>query len=92
MAAASLKELLLNQTCKARPLLWDGELVEAARTHNLKPQLDRHLAFSLPLVLGGDYSVENLCVERSAAHLAMLGGIVSETRSLPDGTKIARII
>lgn len=52
--------------------LIDLELVEAARQLGLQPQPGEHLAFKLPLVVGGSYEAANLGVESVELHLGTL--------------------
>jgi hypothetical protein len=48
--------------------------------------------YRIPPFLGGDYSVENIEVTNIVLHYDLLGDIFEQTRDLPDGTPIERVI
>jgi hypothetical protein len=88
--AENLEHWLLRSVVLDRPTVLDIDLAAAAALRGLKPHLDEHLAFSLPLILGGDYDVGNIEVSGNHFHLSLLGQVSVKNRSLPDGVRIRR--
>lgn len=68
--------------------LVDVDLSRQAFERGLRPTGDEHLAFRLPLIGGGEYSVENLHIEPVNLHLGILAQITMQSASLADGTPI----
>ena len=52
------------------------------------PSYGQHLAFKMPLVLGGERTVDNIRIESSDMHLELLGQISVKNMLYADGTKI----
>lgn len=73
-------EALIDPT---RTGLLDLELLAQAEKRGLRPRPDEHLAFRVPLCVGGEYSLANLTVESVALHLGTLSQLV--TQSLGGG-------
>ena len=72
--------------------LLDWALVNAAFQRGLSPNPNEHLAFEMPLIAGGDYSVDNITVENSELHLGILSQLSRELQNYPTGMKITRFI
>jgi hypothetical protein len=85
-----LSDFLSASVLRAEPTAFDYELACASFDAGLRPTLNEHLAFKLPLVAGGEYSLENLEVESSMLHLSILGQMTSQIQSLPTGAAIVR--
>lgn len=68
----------------------DVALLDAAFESGLKPKVQEHLAFRLPLVVGGAYQIDNLEVENVVLHLGTLAQLSVRNASFPDGTVINR--
>jgi hypothetical protein len=75
-------------------LIDDLEIIDTEMAYNFlsqkSVQLSEHIAFSLPLMLGGAYDLSNCEVMERNFHLALLGQVVSQVRKYPDGSKIKR--
>lgn len=67
----------------------DGELVKAVRLRGKWPSHKEHLAFKLPLIAGGDRTVDNLEVESVDLHLGILAQLSRQNLDQVDGTPIA---
>lgn len=72
------------------PTAFDFDLAEAAFRIGLRPDIGQHLAFSLPLVSGGECILTNLGVESVSLHMGLLGQMSLRNQSLSDGSKISR--
>ncbi|MDX1983593.1 MAG: DUF1851 domain-containing protein [Bryobacteraceae bacterium] len=44
--------------------------------------------YKVPPILGGEYAVENVVPTDLAVHYSFLGDLFTQTRNLPDGTRI----
>lgn len=86
--AESLTTWLLTAVLNDRPSAWDAELAGVAIQHGLEPRKTEHLAFCLPLILGGEYSMKNLEVLDRTAHLCLLGQISRRNSRLQEGSMI----
>lgn len=73
-----------------RGLLVDFTLLDSAFGAGLVVNAQQHLAFRVPLIVGGTRGVENLCVESVALHLGTLAQIAVRNTSLPEGAMIRR--
>lgn len=88
-----LCQFLCNMVLTHTPNAFDWKFAHLAFESGItKPQVDEHLAFSLPLIAGGDYSIANLTIEPSLLHLSVLGQMSRNIRSLRNGTQISRFI
>lgn len=67
----------------------DGQLIAAAAAKGLNPSSNEHLAFTVPLVVGGCRDVSNLAVESVPLHLGMLAQLSLRNASLADEAPIA---
>ena len=92
LEGGSLTRFVQNYLLADASQVIDLDLVAAARAAGLEPQLTEHLAFQLPLALGGAYEPSNLGVESTALHLGTLSQITVQTSALPEGTPIDRIV
>lgn len=72
------------------PSVLDTKLADSAFAMGLRPALDQHLAFRLPLILGGEYALENLGVESAALHLDILAQASNQIAKERSGTQIMR--
>ena len=68
--------------------LVDGMLVNEAFDHGMRPAHDEHLAFKLPLISGGEYTIDNLAVESVALHLGVLSQLSAENLKHGDQSPI----
>lgn len=78
-------EALIDPT---RTHLVDLDLLSLAEHKGLHPSAQEHLAFRVPLCVGGEYSVANLAVESVELHLGMTLQLVAQSLDAPDGTRI----
>ena len=85
-----LSDFLNDSVLRSEPIAFDYKLARAALEAGIRPGLSEHLAFKLPLIAGGEYSLENLGIETSEMHLGVLGQLTSQMQSLPTGAKIVR--
>jgi hypothetical protein len=72
------------------PTAYDFKIFQQARSLGLRPELDEHLAFELPLIVNGEYDISNLHVEPTTLHLGVLGQISLNNRGLANATPIRR--
>lgn len=72
--------------------LLDWALVKTAFQRGLSPNPNEHLAFELPLIAGGDYSIDNITVESTELHLGTLSQLSRELQNYPAGVRITRFI
>ena len=86
----SLEEFLLQRVFVETPNAFDYGLVLEAVKSGLRPSEIEHLAFELPLVTNGEYSVANLQIESPALHLSVLGQISIQVDDMEAGTQIGR--
>jgi hypothetical protein len=86
----SLEDWLRDAVLTTGPSAFDRALYVEAQRRELRPGPSEHLSFALPLVTGGEYSVENLEVLDSQFHLHLLGQMSRRNRTLPEGTRIRR--
>lgn len=70
--------------------LLDGDLLKKAFEAGLQPSANEHLAFELPLIVGGEASVDNLTIETVSLHLGTLSQLTKEGRRYPEGRRIRR--
>ena len=68
----------------------DEAILEAALQRGLQPQANEHLAYTLPLVTGGDRTADNLSVESAALHLGTVSQLTRANRGHQDGSAISR--
>ncbi|MCA9598246.1 MAG: hypothetical protein KC776_33270 [Myxococcales bacterium] len=87
-----LAEFLMNRVLGASPSIVDMDMLRAALDAGLRCGPDQHLAFQLPLVAGGEYSVENMGVEDRNLHMGVLGQLSVSTRRARDGAPIASFV
>lgn len=87
---STLSDFLREQVLTERPSAFDAEFAAEAFESGLTCSASEHLAFTLPLIAGGEYSLDNLGVESRELHLGTLGQISVANSGLPDGTEIAR--
>jgi hypothetical protein len=78
--------------CPDESTLLDLSLVSSAFARGMHPSSDQHLAFRVPLVVGGAYEVGNVSVESIALHLGMLSQLSLKNMTLPEGTPISKFI
>lgn len=83
-----LSEFLSSEVLTDQPGAFDALLAQEAWSVGLRPALTEHLAFSVPLIVGGEYGVKNLSVEPLALHLGVLAQLTKRVRELPEGTPI----
>jgi hypothetical protein len=69
--------------------LIDLDLSRQAFDRGMRPAGNQHLSFRLPLIVNGEYSIENLHVESVSLHLDVLAQITVQVASLPEGSLIA---
>lgn len=86
----NLETFLRNDVLVKRPTAYDHDLAIAAFNAGVRPGLDEHMSFELPLICGGEYALSNLTIESNALHLGLLGQITLRNQSIPNGTAIAR--
>lgn len=70
--------------------LVDRELLKEAFDRGLKPNANEHLAFEMPLVVGGERAVDNLNIESVALHLGTLSQLTQEGKKHSEGQRIRR--
>jgi hypothetical protein len=68
----------------------DGDLLAAAFAQGIRPEAHEHLAFRMPLIVGGGHDISNVVAEPAHLHLGMLAQLSLRNASLPDGTPIAK--
>jgi hypothetical protein len=83
-------EFLLKSVLVDQPTAFDSVLADSAWKNGIRAGVGEHLAFSLPLILGGEYSIFNLGVESTALHLGLLGQLTLKNSILSDATSISR--
>lgn len=83
-----LPDFLERQILGPSPAGLDFGLAAAAWQLGLQPTEQEHLAFKVPLIAGGAYTVDNLGVESAALHLGLLGQLSVQVRGLSDGQPI----
>ncbi len=71
---------------------FDLSLMEVAFSAGLLPSANEHLAFRVPLIVGGSHEPDNLCVEDIDIHLGTLAQISLRNTTLPDGSRINRFL
>lgn len=71
---------------------FNGKLAQAALQVGLCPTLDQHLAFKLPLIAGGEYSLNNLGVEPAQMHLHVLAQFTEQMQSAKANTGISKFL
>lgn len=81
-------EALAGKNCS----LYDHELVSEAFQVGLRPTVVEHLAFRLPLIVGGEYALSNLGVEPASLHLGILAQMTARNSKLGDGTRINKFV
>ena len=86
----SVEEFLMRSVLVDLPTTYDYALAVAARAAGILPCIGEHLAFSLPLIAGGAYDIENLTREPVALHLGVLAQMTRQNASLSDGSPIGR--
>ncbi len=86
---SGLPAFLARRLFVQQPDAFDLALASEALGSGIVPGLDEHLAFTLPLIAGGEYDVENLAVESTELHLGLLGQMSLAHSELPDGTPIS---
>lgn len=75
----------------AHPDGWiETTLIAEASRAGFHPGPTEHLSFGLPLVCGGVASSENMEIAEAGTHLAILGHIISQLASVPEGTRISK--
>jgi hypothetical protein len=87
-----IDELIRAFITPQKSSLIDYSLAEKAFCVGKHPTAGQHLAFRLPLITGGDYTVENLHVESVEMHLGLLAQMSVKNLQLPDGTQIRRFV
>lgn len=83
-----LADFLRERVFSGDPAAFDAGLAERALLSGIAPSGDEHLAFTLPLVAGGEYALENLSVEPVALHLGVLGQMSLANLEASDGALI----
>ena len=63
-------------------------LVDQCVASGLHLEPGKCYSYTVPPVLGGQYSVENISVSDIAVHFSFLGQIHAQIRDLPDGTSV----
>lgn len=66
----------------------DKFLISQSHDLAMTPNADEHLAFKVPLIVGGKREVSNLVVESTAMHLGLLAQLTRRNRELPEGARI----
>ena len=72
--------------------LLDIDLILAAKTNGFTPSASQHLAFRVPLMVGGARDIYNLTIESESLHLGTLAQLYQSTASKNDGTLINRFM
>ncbi len=67
----------------------DGELLSAAAARGFDPTANEHLAFRVPLIIGGRRDVSNLAVESVSLHLGTLSQLSLRNADLRQSSPIA---
>ena len=83
-----LYDFLREAVFCAEPTAFDCKLARAALNAGLRPGLDQHLAFKLPLIASGKYELENLGVEPAQMHLNVVGQITNQIQAARAGAPI----
>ncbi|MCA9140949.1 MAG: hypothetical protein KDB00_29460 [Planctomycetales bacterium] len=86
--SSDLVSFLKTSILVDEPNAYDVQMVRQAFKAEMRPRLDEHLAFELPLIANGEYDITNLHVESTPLHLGVLGQMSLKNRGLPDGTPI----
>ena len=66
----------------------DWGMVIAAFALGKRPNAGQHLAFQIPLIMGGDYDAQNIEIESRALHLGTLSQLTQELLKHPNQSKI----
>ena len=84
--AASLQAAVDTREVQEQYLL--AHLVRAAAEAGMEPGPEQVLTFTVPPVLGGELSVENLELADFAVSVDLAGQVHEQVRSLPPGTPV----
>lgn len=88
--AESIEAWLVSCVLRETPTVWDVALANAVLARGLVPSETEHLAFSVPLIVGGNSEQSNLEVMDREFHLHLLGQLSRKNRSLQEGARINR--
>jgi hypothetical protein len=67
-------------------------LVDACVAAGMRPGSQQCYGYKIPPVLGGAYVLGNVELTDLAVHYGLLADIHAQTKDLPDGTKIRRVV
>ena len=67
-------------------------LVDACRAAGMALNASQCYGFKIPPILGGKYEVENVEPTDLSVHYSFLGDIYTQTKDLPDGTRIKTVV
>jgi hypothetical protein len=67
-------------------------LVDACVASGITLGANQCYGYRLPPVLGGQYNVENVAPTDLSVHYSLLASIFQQTKELPDGTRIRRVV
>lgn len=87
-APGDLQSYIREQILSPTPAAFDSDLAQQAWQAGMMPTEAEHLAFRVPLIVGGEYALANLAVESTELHLGLLGQLSATLRSLPEGHRI----
>ena len=67
----------------------DVGLTQSSQSLGIIPKANEHLAFKIPLVIGGKRDIENIAIESVALHLGTLAQLSRKNLGLSSGAKIS---
>jgi Domain of unknown function (DUF1851) len=67
-------------------------LVDTCVAAGVRPGPDQCYGYKIPPVLGGAYALGNVELTDLAVHYSLLADIHAQTKDLPDGTKVRRVV
>jgi hypothetical protein len=87
-----INQLIESLIDPARGNLIDLDLFAGAKAKGLVVGENQHLAFHIPLIVGGQYAISNLTIESTDLHLGTLAQLSVKNLEVLAGTKIDKFV